>query len=573
MDTMEKDHSKKRVRILLRVSSDQQLEADGDLGIQRRIVEEDIKKHSDWVLDSKEYFEGSNSGYKNSVAERDVLQEALRDAENKEYDILAAYKDDRLGRRMLEVPIYIMNLKKFGVDFYTVKDGMLTPENADDITSLMMLTMRYGMAQKSSSDTGIRVKDTAQKLVQQGKFMGGKAPYGYRLEFSGEFSKHQRALKHLVIVPEQAQVVQYIYELSFYKEFGSSKIASTLNADSYYSKLAPNDVWKSGTITSILTNPVYAGYTAYKRREKINGSYHSLNSKEWILAEKPNDRITIIDAELWEKVQKKREDRREKYVKNPEHTDIPVISRNDGMLALIDVAHCGYCGCKLTNGSKYDYWTIKGTGEKKCTKKPIYKCQNVWQGVPHPPMKQIRADQVEPIVFQALAEYIGKLQENEDIFEQILENQNQEKRSLEQKISKEKQVLENIRDKISVMEDKIPDAMTGTYPLSLEDLVQNINRQKEKAQKQKEEIKQLEAKWNQASVSALDWENLRSQIPAWQDIFLNADTPTKRVLVDKLIERIDITNEEVKIRFKINLDGFLNQHGMTIYEPVPEQGL
>ena len=50
-------------------------------------------------LDSKEYFEGSNSGYKNSVADRDVLQEALRDAENREYDILLAYKDDRLGRK------------------------------------------------------------------------------------------------------------------------------------------------------------------------------------------------------------------------------------------------------------------------------------------------------------------------------------------------------------------------------------------------------------------------------------------------------------------------------------------
>ena len=115
--------------------------------------------------------------------------------------------------------------------------------------------------------------------------------------------------------------------------------------------------------------------------------------------------------------------------------------------------------------------------------------------------------------------------------------------------------------------------MTGTYPLSLEDLVQNINRQKEKAREQEEEIKQLETKWSQASISALDWENLRSQIPAWQDIFLIADTPTKRVLVDKLIERIDITNEEVKIRFKINLDGFLNQHGMTIYEPVPQSGV
>ena len=103
---MEKEQTKKRVRILLRVSSDQQLEADGDLGIQRQIVVEDIAKHPDWVLDSKEYFEGSNSGYKNSVADRDVLQEALRDAKNREYDILAAYKDDRLGRRMLEVPLY-----------------------------------------------------------------------------------------------------------------------------------------------------------------------------------------------------------------------------------------------------------------------------------------------------------------------------------------------------------------------------------------------------------------------------------------------------------------------------------
>ena len=34
----------KKVRMLLRVSSDQQLEADGDLSIQRAIVQEYIKK-------------------------------------------------------------------------------------------------------------------------------------------------------------------------------------------------------------------------------------------------------------------------------------------------------------------------------------------------------------------------------------------------------------------------------------------------------------------------------------------------------------------------------------------------
>lgn len=567
---MKREQDKKVVRILLRVSSDQQLEADGDLGIQRQLVIDEVKQHSDWIIDSKEYFEGSNSGYKNSITDRDVLQEALRDAENGEYDILAAYKDDRLGRRMFDVPLYILSLKNFGVDVYTVKDKMITPKNPNDVMESLMLTMRYGMAQKSSSDTGLRVKDTAQKLVQQGKFMGGKAPYGYRLEYSGEYSKHQRALKHPVIVPEQAEVVKYIYELSFHKEFGSGKIASTLNEDDRYRTLAPNDVWKSGTITSILTNPIYAGYTAYKRRERMNGKYHKLNSKDWIISEKPNDEITIIDRELWEKVQMKRIERGGRYVKNPKNEEATVITRNDGMLALIDVAYCGYCGRKLTNGTKYDYWTIKATGERRTSRKAIYKCQNIGQGVPHKPMKQILADKVEPIVFDSLAEYIGKLQENENVFEQIMENQNKEKKQLEKKLSREKQKLDSIRENIDILEDELPKAMKGNYPLSLEDLVHNIEKQKSNETQQSDIVEQLELELQNTSVSIDDWETLRSKIPTWQEIFLNADTPTKRVLVNKLIERIEITENKVVIRFKINLDNFLIQPRMTINESVPE---
>ena len=163
----------KRVRMLLRVSSNQQLEADGDLSVQRQLVKDYISNQPDWQLDEKEYFEGSNSGYKNAVVDRNILQEALQDAKAKEYDILVVYKDDRIGRRMWEIGAYVMSLKSFGVDIYTVKDGCISPES-DDIMGQMMLALRYGNAQKSSSDTGMRVKDTAQKLVQKGKFMGGR---------------------------------------------------------------------------------------------------------------------------------------------------------------------------------------------------------------------------------------------------------------------------------------------------------------------------------------------------------------------------------------------------------------
>ena len=386
-----KENTKKTARILLRANSTYQSEMDESLSIQRELIIEEVKKHQNWILDSKEYLVGNNVGDKDSVTDRNVLQEALRDAENREYDILVSDKDDQLGRRMLEIPMNIMSLKQFGVDVYTVKDGLLTP-----------------------------------------------------------------------------------------------------------------------------------------------------------------DEITIIDRDVWEKVQISRQKRGTKYQKQPWNEKATVISRNDGQLALIDVAYCGYCGRKLTNGTKYDYWTIKGTGERRSSQKSIYKCQNVWQGVPHEKMKQIRADKIEPIVFKKLSEYVGRLQEDENIFEQILENQSFEKSQQEQILVREKRNLQEIEKNIDILNDAIPNAITGTYPLSLEDLAKSIERQKDKASKQKTVVEELETNIKNLSVSQEDWENLYHNLPTWQDIFMNADVATKRVLVNKLIERIDITDDTVVIHFKVD---------------------
>lgn len=552
----------KRVRMLLRVSSNQQLEADGDLSVQRQLVLEYIEKRSDWKLDEKEYFEGSNSGYKNSVADRDVLQDALQDARNKEYDILVAYKDDRIGRRMWEIGAYIMSLKNCGVDIYTVKDGCISPES-DDIMGQMVLALRYGNAQKSSSDTGMRVKDTAKKLVQRGKFMGGKAPYGYTLELSGEISKHGRALKHLVIDEKKAEVVIYIYNLAVQKEYGSVKIAKILNSHDQYKNEAPNDVWKAGTIASILTNPIYAGYTAYNRRTRSDGKYHKIGSDDWIIAEESNPEIAIITTDIWNRAQDMRKKRADGIAKKEEHRpyNINVIKNNTGTLALIDVLYCGYCGRKMTNGSRYNYWKIKSTGERRSGKVGLYKCQDMWSGTVHPGRGFYRADRIEPIVFSAISEYIGKLQENENVFQEIEVNKQAEKRRMNSELDKDRQELAKIQKKIDVMEENIPQAMTGEYPLSLEDLVRLIDKQKDMYRKQQEIIKQKEKKMENMDVSITEWDYLKKQIPTWQQVFLEADAHTKRVLVDKLIERIDVKEEQITIRFRIRLEDFIDHHG------------
>lgn len=171
----------KRVRMLLRVSSGQQLEADGDLSVQRRILKEYIKAQPDWVLDEKEYFEGSKSAFKNTAEEREVLQEILRDAKDGAFDILVPYKDDRVGRLLLDSTAYVVALKQYRVDIYTVKDGCISPKSIDDINGMMMLMFRFANAQKSSLDTGMRVKDTAKNLWKAGNSWADGHPMAINL--------------------------------------------------------------------------------------------------------------------------------------------------------------------------------------------------------------------------------------------------------------------------------------------------------------------------------------------------------------------------------------------------------
>lgn len=558
MNNSESFITNKRVRMLLRVSSNQQLDADGDLSVQRQILLDYIDKHPHWIVDAKEYFEGGVSGYKHSVSERDILQEALKDAKNREYDILLAYKDDRLGRRMEEVPQYIFELKRENVDIYTVKDNCISPNSMDAVQKLM-LYIRYCNAEKSSADTGMRVKDTAKQLVKKGKFMGGKAPYGYKLEFSGEISKHGRALKHPVIVSSQAEIVKYIYNLYLNKEYGSQKIAKLLNEHEIYKYQAPNDVWRSGTITSILTNPLYAGYTSYNRREHIGGKYVSLHLDSWIMAEKPNPELIIIDENTWQRAQDKRKLRRQKLQKTNQNRTANVISCNKGTLSLIDVLYCGYCGRKMTNGSKYNYWTIKDTGERRSSLISAYKCQNAQEGIPHAKAMRYRADKIEPIIFSSLAEQLENFINRKEAFNQVIVNNAIGKKKVETKLKNELQTLEKIKLDTKTLMESIPKAIRGDAIMSLDDLKTSLEINKEKEQNQLSLIAQLKDEIANYEINISDWEEINQCIPNWHDMLLNADTATKRVLVNRLVERIEITKEEVNIYFKIKLDDFFQQ--------------
>ena len=143
------------------------------------------------------------------------------------------------------------------------------------------------------------------------------------------------------------------------------------------------------------------------------------------------------------------------------------------------------------------------------------------------------------------------------MFEEIEKNHNREKSMLKKELQKLQEEADKIRKKIDVMEGNIPDAMSGEYPLSLDELVALIKKQKTALEHQESLVREKELAIQNLSVSVNDWEEIRKKIPTWQDVFLNADADAKRVLVNRLIKRIEVKKEEITIHFKVNLEEVL----------------
>lgn len=553
--------SKKKVRTLLRVSSKQQLH-DDDIPIQRAEAEQFISKQPDWEFD-REYIEKAVSAYKNTVQDREVLMEILEDARNHEFDILLTYMSDRIGRKE-EYSTYVATLNTLGIEVWTIKDGQLkTEEHIDKLLNFIRFWQNEGESKKTSA----RVRDAQQEMVKSGKFVGGKAPFGYRLVPSGEVSNHGRLLKKLEIVEKDAEIVRKIYSLAIHQGYGYEKIAKTLNEEGIP---APStDKWKTSTITSILKNPVYMGYYAINRR--INhGSCTRLDRRDWIYSENQIPEIVIISQQEWERAQEIREARKAK-INNSKQTsakqyeeqyNVPFSTK--GKLALIGLAYCGYCGKKLKNGSYCNHWTIKSTGEKRSAFTGRYVCPDKC-----PERSCYSQNYLEEIVFSVVEKYMEKLKKV-DVTKEIQKMQAGHKDALDRELRENKKQQRTLKLDIETLEEKIPEAIRGEYFFSADKLSSLIKEKEQTLKALAKEQKQIEEKWRQTAAQREDIEQFIHIVPDWKEIFSEADPQTKQMLLSTMIDRIEVTDDNITIRFKIQLDNFMDDATMKqgIYDTV-----
>ena len=312
-----------RVDCLYRVSTTKQVDHDeqnqADIPVQRKACREFAAKMG-WTIVHEEQ-ENGVSGYKVSANDRDKLQLLKERAEQGKFDILLVFMFDRLVRKSDETPFVVEWFVKHGIRVWSVNEG---EQRFESHTDRLTNYIRYWQADGESQKTSIRTKTALGQMVQEGRFRGGSAPYGYRLAPSGISNKRKHEVYKLEIDEDEARVVRMMFNLCVGSGYGRCKIANLISGQGIQTRTGGS--WHEATVGHILHNITYMGVL------------RSGESQSEVFPE-----LQIIDPITFELAQKLMTERVNEF--NEQRT----LPRNtSGQSMLSGNLFCGHCGGRLT---------------------------------------------------------------------------------------------------------------------------------------------------------------------------------------------------------------------------------
>jgi site-specific DNA recombinase len=146
----------------------------------------------------------------------------------------------------------------------------------------LVMSVFGGMSKGERNRTKIRVRSAMQAQAKvEGRFLGGRPPYGYRLADAGPHPNPAKAadgkrLHVLELDPVTAPVVARIFA-DYLAGVGIYALAEKLTAEAIPSPSAHDPgrnrhrsgiAWSKGAIRAILLNPRYTGYQVWNKQHK-----------------------------------------------------------------------------------------------------------------------------------------------------------------------------------------------------------------------------------------------------------------------------------------------------------------
>lgn len=280
------------------------------------------------------------------------------------------FKLSRFGRNAADVLNSLQLMQDFGVNLICVEDGIDSSKDSGKL----MISVLSAVAEIERENIRTQTMAGREQKAREGKWNGGFAPYGYKLE-NGE----------LLIAEDEVEVVRLIYDRYIHTNDGINGVAKYLNDHGYTKKIRQNGTipgFSSHFVKAVLDNPVYMGKIAYGRRrtEKklgIRNEMHVVEQAEFPIYDGQHE--AIISEENWGLAQAKRKSnafRREKvYDQNHAHI-------------LSGILKCPCCGKSL-------YGNIAKAHSKDKKTRYYYYCKNTLGVTGHKCTFRLNIEQTE----------------------------------------------------------------------------------------------------------------------------------------------------------------------------------
>jgi len=370
MATMTPQVALKRIATYERVSSDDQRERE-TIQTQRQVLDQCIGAAGDVELVGR-YTDDGVSGTI-AFALRPDGGRLLADAARGAFEELWVYRIDRLGRDDVDPLVVWQKLEALKIKVRSVTEGYTDP---------FMYHIHVAVAAEARRAFLQSSADGTERAAKAGRFCGGIAPYGYRVE----------GIRHNArLVPDEtpiagelskADVIRLLFDLVGREQRSLSAAATHLNSlgirtpycqDGRTRNGRPTQpTWRKQILSRLIKEPVYRGESLYGRRSKQPG-------RDVISAPVP----ALVSDELWWRAQAVV--RRHLCHSRASH----------GLYLLQGLITCGVCGSS--------YCAAHHQGRTR------YRCSGQLRRLGWPNVcrsKSLRADILEPILWGDIEQFL-----------------------------------------------------------------------------------------------------------------------------------------------------------------------
>ena len=459
---------------------------------------------------------------------RPDFQRILKDAQAGHFDVIVAWKSDRLSRGMYPAAALMKAVEAADVKLEAVKDTI-------DLNTFALLAV---VGKIELDNIRERVRMGMRGKASRGA-VSGKPRFGYR-------NDGPKGNKRPVIDEVEAAIVRRVFT-EYLTGVGAPTIARRLRADGVLTRTGKE--WQASSISSILSHPAYIGqgrYGRYKYFTKDDGERDVRTRKKmpedtWIRVEYP----PIIDERTWAKA-------REKSKHQTRHRTGKYASLSYMLKGLL---WCGECGRKYTTNAapKVTYYTRKdGTRARYSTGniERRYFCLQGTRDGGHCSRPRITAPRLESNIWETVKTF---LKDPSRIGSIIAER----RRALEE--SGTLPELQEARELVQAVEQQEARALDlyleGTYDRNYLDL--KIRQIQEKKEYHQGELERLERESDDA---VLTIEFLSDFLASAKRIAGRLETMAEAERFETvclLVDRVTISGDAVNVVIALNLEGDL----------------